>query len=215
MSKSNIPKLTISHKFIRAKVGDLLERGLTVFTNMGAAAAKFTAPPVPLPTLKQDLDNLTTSSAAAKEGGKKDILQRNNDRHALEQDLLLLGAYAIKVADGDPAVLASSGFVPAPPRKRPEPQPLAQPSVASIDQGNSGQLLVAVTPVAKAKGYDVRYAALVNGIPGAWTTVTMTAANRPVSIGGLTPGTIYAFQTRALGKLGYTDWSDSATRMCI
>lgn len=215
MSKSNIQKLTISHNFSRARVGDLLGRGLTVFTNMGAAAAIFTAPPVPLPTLKQDLDNLTTSSAAATEGGKKDIAQRNNDRYALEQDLLLLGAYAIKVANGDPAVLASSGFVPAPLRKRPEPQPLAQPSVASIDQGISGQLLVAVTPVAKAKGYDVRYAALVNGIPGTWTTVTMTTANKPVSLSGLIPGSIYAFQTRALGKLGYTDWSDSATRMCI
>ena len=34
------------------------------------------------------------------------------------------------------------------------------------------------------------------------------------SVTGLTPGTIYAFQVRAMGRLGYTDWSDSATRMC-
>ena len=27
-------------------------------------------------------------------------------------------------------------------------------------------------------------------------------------------GTSYAFQVRALGRLGFTDWSDSATKMC-
>ena len=32
---------------------------------------------------------------------------------------------------------------------------------------------------------------------------------------GLMPGTTYAFQVRALGRLGYTDWSDSTTRMPV
>ena len=40
-----------------------------------------------------------------------------------------------------------------------------------------------------------------------------TKAAAPIN--GLTPGTMYAIQVRAYGKLGYTDWSDSATRMCI
>jgi hypothetical protein len=35
----------------------------------------------------------------------------------------------------------------------------------------------------------------------------------PASIDGLTPGTNYAIQVRALGRLGDTDWSDSATRI--
>jgi hypothetical protein len=182
---------------------------------MGNAAATYATPPVQLPAFKQDLDNLTASAAAAREGGKKDILQRNKDRHAVEQDLLLLGAYAIKVANGDPAILAASGFVAAPPRQRRASQQLSQPVVVSIDQGNSGQLLVEVSSIADAYSYEVRSSALVNGIPGAWATVSITATRPPVSISGLTPGTIYAFQVRALGKLGFTDWSDSATRMCI
>jgi hypothetical protein len=37
----------------------------------------------------------------------------------------------------------------------------------------------------------------------------------PVSIGNLTPGTTYSFQVRALSKLGYSGWSDSANRMTI
>jgi hypothetical protein len=32
-----------------------------------------------------------------------------------------------------------------------------------------------------------------------------------VTISGLTPAGTYQFQVRALGKLGYTDWSQSMT----
>ncbi len=32
---------------------------------------------------------------------------------------------------------------------------------------------------------------------------------------GLTPGTIYGFQVQALGPIGYSDWSDITTIMCV
>ena len=216
MSKSKIAKLLISLNFSHAKVPDLLSRGLTVFTNIGAAPGLFTSPPVPLPTLKQELDNLTAFAAAAVDGGRKDIAQRDKARQVLEQDLSLLAAYVLKVADGDPAIVTTAGFVPAAPHKHSSPQPLIQPTVDSIAQGNSGQLLISVTPIAKAHGYDVRHVALVNGVPaGNWTIVTVATVRKPLSVEQLTPGTMYAFQVRALGKLGHTDWSDSATRMVI
>jgi hypothetical protein len=216
MSKSKLAKVLISLNFSQTKNADLISRGLTVCSSMGAAPGLFTSPPVPLTTLKQDLDDLTTFTAAAMEGGKKDKAQRDKARKSLEQNLSLLAAYVLKVADGDPAVVTESGFVPAPPRKHSAPQPVDQSTITSIEQGNSGQLLVSVKPVPKANGYDVRLVPLVNGVPaGNWTTVTATVAKTPIPINGLTPGTIYAFQVRALGKLGYTDWSDSSTRMVI
>jgi hypothetical protein len=215
VSKPKTPKLQISHKFSTTKVPGLLTQAQGVFTDMGAAAGVFTNPPVSLATLKQSIDNLTTSAAAAMDGGKKNIAQRNRDRKVLEDDLTLLGAYALKVADDDPATLTMSGFIPAPPRARPTPQPLAQPTVLSIEQGVSGQLLAFITPIKKAHSYDVRYAALVNGVPAAWITVTVTQAKQPISVTGLTPGTTYAFQVCALGKAGRTDYSDSVTRMAI
>jgi hypothetical protein len=216
VSKSKIAKVLISLNFSRVKAPDLISRGHTVYTNMAAAPELFTSPPVPLMTLKQDLDDLTVSAAAAVDGSKKDKAQRDTARKALEYDLSMLAAYALKVADGDPAIVTTSGFVPVPPRTRSAPQPLDQPTISSIDQGNSGQLQISVTPVAKAHGYDVRYAPLANGVPAAnWTIVTVTAAAKAIPINNLTPGTVYAFQARALGKLGYTDWSDSATRMAI
>jgi len=215
MASSKTPKLTIAHGFSRTKVPDLLTTATTVFTNMNAASATLTAPPVPLPTLQQGIAALTASSAAATDGGKKAIDQRNKDRHTLEQDLTLLGAYVVKVANGDPSVVTAAGFTPARPRAKSAPKPLAQPSISSIAQGVSGQLLVSVTAVSGAHSYDVHYAVLTNGTPGSWTTQTVTQAKKPVIFNGLAPGTTYAFQVRALGKAGYTDWSDSATRMSI
>src|SRR5207249_7610666 len=101
---------------------------------------EITMPPAPLGILKQNLGNLTAFSAAALDGGKTAIAQRNRNRHVLEQDLTLLGAYVIRVSDGDPVILASSGFAPATPRTPPAPQPLDAPSIRLIEQGSSGEL---------------------------------------------------------------------------
>ena len=52
----------------------------------------------------------------------------------------------------------------------------------------------------------------------AWQAFPAMAATglEGVSLSGfLTAGATYAFQVRALGKLGYTAWSDSANRMSM
>jgi len=74
--------------------------------------------------------------------------------------------------------------------------------------------VVKVKPISKAMSFDVHFAVLGNGgTPGAWTTQTLTSPKK-TTISNLTPGAIYAFQVRALGRLGYTDWSDSMTFIC-
>ena len=66
----------------------------------------------------------------------------------------------------------------------------------------------------KARIYELRSAALTGGTPGAWTIQLVPSAKGSAPVNGLTPGTSYALQVRAAGLLGYTDWSDSVTRMC-
>jgi Fibronectin type III domain len=55
----------------------------------------------------------------------------------------------------------------------------------------------------------VHWAPVINGLPGTWTTATMAIARKRLTVTGLTPGTAYAFQVRAFGKAGWTDWSAS------
>ena len=78
---------------------------------------------------------------------------------------------------------------------------------------NGAQIKAAIMNTADATlntGYNVRRA-------GAGVVQAQKAVNSTVlatTIDNLTPGSSYVFQVRALGKLGYTDWSDSMTFIC-
>jgi hypothetical protein len=65
-----------------------------------------------------------------------------------------------------------------------------------------------------ALSYELRYAAITNGTPGPWISQLVTGVKTPVTLSGLTPGTLYAFQARSMSKAGHSDWSDSVTFMC-
>ena len=52
-------------------------------------------------------------------------------------------------------------------------------------------------------------------VPTTWTTKAVTRVEPPVGFHGLIPGTLYAFQVRALSPLGFTDFTDSMTCMCM
>jgi hypothetical protein len=96
------------------------------------------------------------------------------------------------------------------------PQPVAAPTFRSIDYGvNSGQIVASVKAVAGGKSYFIRYAVMNGATPGPWTTIPAASIQRPITISGLTPTTIYGFQVQALGVLGYSDWSTTETIVCI
>ena len=51
--------------------------------------------------------------------------------------------------------------------------------------------------------------------PGPWQPAGVYTNSRAISINGLTPGTTYMFEVRAVGgSTGYSDWSNPVTRMC-
>jgi hypothetical protein len=112
------------------------------------------------------------------------------------------------------SVLLSSGFQAAvTTRVR---SPLANPSILNIRFGNSTELVLKVTPIAHAKCYEVRAAAVgAENMPGPWQTVGLFTDSRSMTIDGLVPGTTYMFRVRAIGgSNGYSDWSNTVSRMC-
>ena len=71
-----------------------------------------------------------------------------------------------------------------------------------------------ITALIGAIAYELRYTLVANGgAPAPWTTLTLTST-RKVTITGLTPAGTYEFQVRALGKLGFNDWSNPMTFIC-
>jgi hypothetical protein len=175
----------------------------------------FPNPPVPLADLSTAATALPALIAAAQDGSKKAIAERNKQMAIIVKQLKLLARWVEATCKDDIAIFASSGFQAAS-TTRTAAQPLSQPAIEKVDQGLTGQLLVSVTPRRKALSYELRFGAEnKGGPPSSWITATLTTARGRKPVNGLTPGTVYAFQVRALGKLGHTDWSDSVTRMCI
>jgi hypothetical protein len=196
--------------------GDLLARLNAVYDGMLKNPA-YPNPPVDMAGFKAAIDAYTTAAAAATiDGGKAAILERNKYRADAIIILRLLGHYVEGACKNDMKTFASSGFVPARVRQRMPAQPVSIPSILRVDQGNTGQLLVTIHPVPKARTYELRYATVpAAGATVNWTTIVVSSTRPPVAINNVTPGSKYTFQVRAFGKLGFSDWSGLVERMAI
>jgi hypothetical protein len=186
----------------------------TVITGLTNNPA-FPSLPVDLKTVQAALDDLNAALAAQPHGGTAATAEKNNKREALIAHLRRLKHYVQDNCGNDPAVALSSGF-PAAASTRTR-GPLANPSILNVRRGNSAELVLKVTPIARAKCYEVRQAAVgVGNTPGPWQTVGLFTDSRVMTISGLTPGATYVFQARAVGgSTGYSDWSNPVSRMCM
>jgi hypothetical protein len=172
--------------------------------------------PTPIPdmvTFEATIVSFTSSVAAAADGGKKATTLKDSLRAAIIKNLQQLGHYVEIACNDDLATFISSGFTAVSTSRTP-PQQLPTPFLKAVNQGVTGQIIIAPQALSGALSYEARYAPVVAGAAPTFTTVTLTNS-RATPINGLTPGTVYTFQVRALGKLGYTDWSDTVNRMCI
>ena len=169
-----------------------------------------------MPAFKTTIDAYAAAVAGALDGGKAAFATRNKRRGEVILSLRQLGHYVEVACKGDMNSFVSSGFVPASPTRSAEQQPTGQPTIASVSQGTSGQLVVTIQAVAKALHYEFRYAAVpAAGAVISWTTSLLPTTKPPVVLNNLTPGATYTFQVRAYGKLGYSDWRSTVDRMCI
>ena len=67
-----------------------------------------------------------------------------------------------------------------------------------------------------AGSYEVRWALVVpGGTPSSWTSKVFKSVKPAMVITGLTPGTTYVFQARAVTKIGHSGWSEPVTRIAV
>ena len=186
-----------------------------VAKGVGGNPQYFGNPPVDPAALDASATTLSAAILAAMDGGKNAKTIREKQRKMVIQDLNLLAVYVQNVSNDDPAIFAASGFT-AKPTGKSAPQPVGTPKFRSLAHGlNAGQIVVAVKKQAGGKSYFIRYAVMNGTTPGAWTTIPAASIQKPITISGLTPTTIYGFQVQALGVLGYSDWSPITTIICI
>ena len=211
-TKLNIVKAVLG--FLGVSDADLVSRLNAVHDGMLNNPA-YPTPPIDMPGFKAAIDAHTAAVAGALDGGTAAIVTRNKRRGDVIIMLHQLAHYVEVACKGDLNAFVSSGFVAVSTTRAPE-QPVGQPEIASIEQGTSGQLFMTIKPVAKARHYELESGAVpAGGGAISWTTQLVATTKPPTVFNNLTPGGTYAFRVRAFGKLGYSDWSDPVSRMCI
>jgi hypothetical protein len=192
----------------------LVTLALAVIKGLTGNAA-FPNPTVDLTAFATAVTTFSAAIAAALDGGKNAKAIRDKQRKLVIRDLKSLALYVENNCNEDPAILTTSGFSVKTPVKT-AGQPVAAPAFKTLDYGaNSGQITVTLKKVTGAKACFLRYSAMTAGLPGTWIEVPVPKVNVKTVITGLTPGVTYAFQARSLGSVGYSDWSDSTTIMCV
>jgi len=204
--------------FSRAPDRDVHVRGLRLYDGL-KDNPNFPKPPVDLEVFKAALDGFGALIAESMHRDRRVIAEKNKQRDKVTSMITEIGHYVEAVAQEDLAVFLSSGLDPGPTTPTSsQPLPLPVPKILNIEQGYySGELDAYITPLGrKALYYELRCTEIDGiGMPGIATITRLTNARAGKTVKGLTPGVTYAFQVRAFGKAGFTDWSDSVTRMCI
>ena len=161
------------------------------------------------------LTAFSTAIPAAKQGGPADTAAKNNLRAALIDMLRQLAGYVQLKHGNNLATLLSSGYKNASTNRAQSALPA--PVISGILNGSAGQLLPQIATIPNAAGYEPRYAIIgPDGKPGPWQAGQFAPNTRALAINGLTPGTIYIVQVRALGgSTNYSDWSDPVQHMAM
>ena len=213
MKNSTANKIKAKLAFHNVSDADAQQQFLAVLKGLKNNPA-LTNPPVDMATYEKGVDSFGMLLTDAQDGGKKAISAKDKQRVAVIKMYTLLGHYVETACNDDPAIFNTSGFI-AVTRTKTAPAPLAGSSFQWIDRGpNSGEIAVKIAVLIGAIAYELRYTLVANGVAsGSPTTLTLTSP-RKLILTGLTPTGTYQFQVRALGKLGFNDWSTPMTFIC-
>ena len=175
----------------------------------------YPTPPVTLPTIDTQQQTFSAALIAAANGGTALTAAKNAARAVLVDSLRQNALYVQNKCNNDLATLLTSGYQAA--STNHAQTVLAQPVIQDLINGNSGELVARVKPVANAHAYEARYAVIgTGGTPGPWQNGGLFTSTRGLTISGLTPGTTYTVEVRAIGgSTGYSDWSNAVTHMSL
>ncbi|MFO1477887.1 MAG: fibronectin type III domain-containing protein [Verrucomicrobiota bacterium] len=171
--------------------------------------ASFPAPPVALEDLSKRVADFHDAVQAALQGGIQLTAAKNVARETLLDALRQLAGYVQSIAGKQLQTLLTSGFLAGSTNRA--RTPLDKPSITTVENLATTQLLVRLSPIQNAKSYNLQTNANGNGT---WQDAGIFTAARRIVLPGLVPGTTYNIRARAIGgSTGSSEWSDAVARM--
>ena len=193
-------KLMAVFDFPQLPADGFVSRLIAIHDKMLGNAA-FTNPPVDLAVFMTAITTFAASVVVALDGSKQAIATMKKQHEGLVKMAELLGHYVEATCNNDPVTFTSSGFAIRSTTRVP-PQPLAQPAINRVDQGKTGELLVILIAVLKARLYEIHYAPAGTGgtAPTTFASITIASANKPVPVENLTPQARQAHERSRNGR---------------
>ena len=164
----------------------------------------------PVPTLAQVQDGVTVYSQkldAATSGGRNAVADKNQARSVLEQLLFQLGLYVMFIANGDEAILVSSGFTLA---KMPQPRKLENPGNVVLVYGITAGTLVSTVSKGNANSFIHEITDALPTDATSWTNFPSSTSS--FNFTNLTPGKQYWVRVAAVGNRKQIAYSNFATQ---
>jgi hypothetical protein len=155
----------------------------------------FTSLPVTLADLQALLTTFQNAVNAMGQSSSPQLTaERDEAREALLDAVRKIGAYVQSVALNSLSMLLSSGFsnVSAPSGQT----PLPAPTILSLTNYVSTELLLRLTPIVNARAYETQVS---TDNSQTWVSGGISSQARQIVLANLTPGTTYQVQSRAIG----------------
>jgi hypothetical protein len=183
---------------------------------MDAAAATFSSPPVTLAKLDADLTDYDQKLQAKSSGAQADLIAFTISRNTLETDLGTLGGYVNIVANGDAAVVVSSGFPSYDTSRSIDTTPPDAPQSLVLRQGDlSGTCVARYQPDRQHSVNEVQINTDNPNNEANWKTAGLFSGGK-AALSGFTPGTVVWVRVRTVGIKGVMgSWSDPAKIMVV
>jgi hypothetical protein len=194
-----------------AKLPDAeLENFAQGVTSAMTGNAAYPTPPVTMANLQTARTDFAAKIAATQLGGPRETAAKNDARQSLLALLRPLAGYVQITANNDMAKLLSSGFQAMSTNRA--QTPLERPDGLRLQHAQNVALAASVDPVKNASMYEGR----IKGPTGDWLPPVFSGDSQHIIFAGLTPGTVYTIQVRALGGLtGQSDWSNPSSLMAV
>jgi len=200
-------KVKVVLDFLRLTVTKLIEFARNTVNKMSESSA-FSSPDVDLTIITNAADDLEEKYNESQGGGKQQTADMHQALKTLTDLLRKQAQYVDRVADGNEAVILSSGFSTS---KQPSP---ANHPVFSVTNGEKeGEIILKHKAVDQAKSWVWQYCADPIGTTD-WTLAGVSTKASFI-IKGLKSGGKYWFRAAHVGINGQSAWSNPCAKIVL